>query len=470
MVDIIQNFYLHIKITQRQVVKNTKMDNKNILTTGSVRKKMLLFALPIFLGNLFQQLYNTADSIIVGNFIGSNALAAVTSAGNLIFLVVGFFSGISVGAGVVISYHIGAQDEKRTKQAVHTTVALGLVASVIMTVIGIAFAPAVLRLMNTPAEVLPQSVIYFRVYFAGSFGLIMYNTFMSVIQASGDSRTPFIYLLISSVMNVALDLILIAGFHMGVGAAAFATAVAQLFCAFLAMRKLLQTPGITRLVLRDIRFEKTMLSRVLKMGLPTGLQNSIMGLSNVVIQSYINGYGESAVAGIGAYTKVEGFVFIPIMGFTMAMTTFISQNLGAGEYKRVKQGIRFGIAGALISAECIGILLYFAAPSAVALFDRTPEVIAYGVARAQWVTPFFFLCALTHAGSAILRGYGRAVTAMNVSLICWCVMRILFLAIFDPVFHTITLTNIVYPITWTISSVTLVILLLRMFKKQAQRG
>ena len=442
------------------------MKNKDIMTVGSVRKKILLFALPVFLGNLFQQLYNTVDSIIVGNYIGSNALAAVTSAGNLIFLVVGFFTGISLGAGVIISYHIGAQDEKRTRQAVHTTVALGIVASVIMTVLGVVFAPAVLKLMNTPPQVLPESITYFRVYFAGSFGLVMYNTFVGIIQAAGDSRTPFIFLLISSVINVVLDMTLIAGFHMGVGAAALATAVSQLFCAFLAMIKLIRLKGSNRLILREIRFHKGMLSRVMHMGLPTGLQNSIMGFSNVVIQTYINAFGEHAVAGIGAYTRVEGFIFIPIMGFTMALTTFVSQNLGAGEYQRVKQGIRFGIIGALISAEALGFILYFTAPYAVALFDRTPDVIAYGVARAHIVTPFFFLCAFTHIGSSILRGYGKALTAMNVSLICWCVIRILFLAIFDPIYHTITLTYIVYPITWTISSAALVVLLLRLLRKK----
>lgn len=435
------------------------------MTTGSVRKKILLFALPLFLGTLFQQLYNTVDSIIVGNYIGSSALAAVTSAGNLIFLVVGFFTGISVGAGVVISFHIGARDARKTKEAVHTTAALGIAASILMTVVGVVFAPAVLKLMNTPPEVLPESITYFRIYFAGAFGLVMYNTFVAILQAAGDSRSPFCFLLAASGINIALDLLLIAGFHKGVGAAAFATAASQLFCAFLAMMKLLRTEGSTRLSLREIRFYPGMLKRVLHMGLPTGLQNSIMAFSNVVIQTYINAFGEQAVAGIGAYTRVEGFVFIPIMGFTMALTTFISQNLGAGESGRVRDGIRFGIVCTLVSAECLGMILYFLAPAAIGLFDRTPEVVAYGVERAHYVTPFFFLCAFTHIGSSVLRGHGKAVSAMNVSLICWCVVRILFLAILDPVWHTIILTYIVYPITWTISSAVMTVLLIRLLKK-----
>ena len=274
--------------------------DNTLMITGDIRKKILLFALPIFLGNLFQQLYNAADSIIVGNFISSSALAAVSSAGNLIFLVIGFFNGISVGAGVVIAHYIGARDAKSTEEAVHTTVALGIVSSIILTAVGTLLAPVMLRLMNTPPEVLPQSITYFRIYFAGSFGFVMYNTFVGILQASGDSRHPLIYLAIASAVNVVLDLLLIAGLHMGVGAAAFATAVSQLLSAFLAMTKLLRTDADYRLVLTKIRFRKHLLKKVLQYGLPTGLSNSVMALSNVVIQSYINAYGAKAVAGIGA--------------------------------------------------------------------------------------------------------------------------------------------------------------------------
>ena len=439
--------------------------DNTLMITGDIRKKILLFALPIFLGNLFQQLYNAADSIIVGNFISSSALAAVSSAGNLIFLVIGFFNGISVGAGVVIAHYIGARNAKSTEEAVHTTVALGIVSSIILTAVGTLLAPVMLRLMNTPPEVLPQSITYFRIYFAGSFGFVMYNTFVGILQASGDSRHPLIYLAIASAVNVVLDLLLIAGLHMGVGAAAFATAVSQLLSAFLAMTKLLRTDADYRLVLTKIRFRKHLLKKVLQYGLPTGLSNSVMALSNVVIQSYINAYGAKAVAGIGAYIKIEGFAFIPITGFAMAMTTFIGQNLGAGEYGRAKKGTYFGITCALAASEVIGLVLFRFAPQLIAFFDSDPEVIAFGTMRARYVTLFFFLCAFTHVGSAVLRGYGRPVASMCVFLLCWCVVRVVILAVAERFAHTIRTTFIVYPVTWTLSSTVILILLILTFRK-----
>lgn len=436
------------------------------MTTGDIKTRILLFALPIFLGNLFQQLYNAADSIIVGNFISSSALAAVSSAGNLIFLVIGFFNGISVGAGVIIAHYIGARDSNATSAAVHTTVAFGIASSAVLTAIGILLAPVLLNLMNTPPEVLPESVTYFRIYFAGSFGFVMYNTFVGILQASGDSRHPLIYLMLASGVNVILDLVLIAGFHFGVGAAAFATAVSQLLSAILAMSRLLKTEADFRLVPSKIRFDKRMFVKILQFGIPTGLSNSVMALSNVVIQSYINAYGEMAVAGIGAYTKIEGFAFIPIMGFAMAMTTFIGQNRGAGENRRAVEGARFGILSALAASEIIGIILYFSAPALITLFDKTPEVVYYGTMRAKYVTLFFFLCAFTHVGSAVLRGYGKPIASMCVFLICWCVMRVIILAVAERMVHTIKTTFIVYPVTWTISSAAILILLILLFRRQ----
>ena len=433
----------------------------DLMITGSVKKKMLFFALPVFLGNLFQQLYNAADSIIVGNFVGSRALAAVSSAGNLIFLIIGFFSGISVGAGIIISHYIGAQNHEKTEKAVHTTVAWGLAASAVMTVTGVILAPVILKLMNTPPEVLPDSVTYFRIYFAGSFGLVMYNTFVGILQAAGDSRHPLFYLVSASLLNVVLDLVLIAGFGMGVGAAAFATAVSQMLSAAMAMGRLLRVRADYRLYPSKISFCRPILMKILRYGLPTGLQNSIMALSNVVIQSYINAYGAKAMAGIGAYIKIEGFAFIPVMSFAMAITTFIGQNTGAREYKRAKQGAIFGILCTIVSAEAIGMLLFIFVPNLIALFNRAPDVISFGVARCRYVTPFFFLCAFTHAGTSVLRGYGRPVTSMCIFLICWCAARITFLAAAELFIHSIRMTYFVYPVTWILSSSAVVFFLSR---------
>ena len=431
--------------------------NKDLLTTGSIQKKLIHFAMPLFLGNLFQQLYNTADSLIVGNFIGSNALAAVSTAGNLIFMMIGFFNGISMGAGVVIARYIGARDRENTEKSVHTTIALGLIFSVLVTLIGVFLTPQILVWMKTPASVLPESIMYFRVYFLGSFGFIMYNILVGILQASGDSTHPLIYLIISSVINVALDLLLIAKLDMGVGAAAFATAFSQLFSAALCLRRLLFVDADYRISLSRIRLDMDMARRIIRFGLPSGLQNSIMSFSNVVIQSYINSYGDAAMAGIGAYVKVEGFIFIPITSFTMAITTFVSQNLGAGEYERMRKGIRFGLACALISAEVLGLIMYAFAEPLVRMFVDDPDVIVYGVQRAHVVTLFFCLCGFTHFMAAVMRGAGKPMIPMLVFLFCWCVMRILILTITDQFIHTVYTTYWVYPITWILSSVTLFI-------------
>ena len=305
-----------------------------VMTEGSYKKKIVYFAIPIFFGSLFQQMYSTADSLIVGNFLGSSALAAVSSSGNLIFLLIGFIQGLTIGCSVVIARFIGARDHKMTSLAVHTTVALGLVSSLVLTLVGIFLAPQILRLMSTPEEIMDQSVEFFRMYFLGSAGFVMYNTLVSILQASGDSKHPVYYLIIASIINILLDLLFIGVFRFGVGAAGVATSISQTISALLALHQLMTQSGPCRVDLRKIRFQPQILKMIIKFGLPSGLQNSIIGLSNVIIQSYINFYGKNAVAGIGSYCKVEGFAFLPVTCFTMALTTFVAQNLGAKEYRK----------------------------------------------------------------------------------------------------------------------------------------
>ena len=302
-----------------------------LMTEGVIWKKIIAFAVPIFFGNLFQQLYNTADSLIVGNFVGSDALAAVSSSGNLIFLMVGFFSGIAMGAGVVIARYYGARSTQEVSLAVHTLVAFGLAAGVALTVAGVMATPQILIWMGTPETVFPKSVLYFRIYFAGSLGFVMYNVFVGILQSVGDSKHPLIYLIISSITNVLLDLLFIAVFGMGVGAAALATILSQFASALLCLWRLMRTNEEYRIELRKIRFDGNMMRQVISNGLPAGVQNSIIALANVVVQSNINVFGMTAVAGCGAYSKIEGFGFLPITCFALSMTTFISQNLGAKE-------------------------------------------------------------------------------------------------------------------------------------------
>lgn len=301
---------------------------QKLMTSGSIPKQMVFFALPILLGNLFQQLYNTVDSLIVGNFLGSQALAAVSSSGNIIFLMIGFFNGVAIGAGVVISRYFGAREIERMQNAIHTTVAFGLIVSFIMTLIGVFFTPTLLRWMGTPDSVMAASVTYFKIYFLGSFGSIMYNFIVGILQAVGDSKHSLYYLIVSSVVNIVLDLFFIAVLKMGVGSAALATIISQYISAGLCLYLLLTTKGTHRIVPSKVKIHKELLGEILKYGLPSGFQNSIIGLANVVVQSNINSFGDMAMAGCGAYSKIEGFAFLPITSFTMALTTFVGQNLG----------------------------------------------------------------------------------------------------------------------------------------------
>lgn len=424
------------------------------MTQGPIWKRITYFALPILLGNLFQQMYNTADSLIVGNFLGKNALAAVSSTGSLIFMLIGFLSGIAIGAGVVISRYFGGNKLEEMSQAVHTTVAFGLVAGVVMTAVGVGLSPQILRWMDTPENVMYNSQLYLSIYFMGSLGSVMYNVCVGIMQAVGDSRHPLYYLIVSSVVNVVLDLFFIAVLGMGVDGAAWATIIAQYVSAIMCLWRLLRVKDSYRVELRKIRFHWDMLKRVVRFGLPSGVQNSIIAIANVVVQSNINHFGDAAMAGVGAYSKIEGFGFLPITSFTMAMTTFVGQNLGAGQIERTKRGARFGTITSVILAELIGVAVFIFAPQLIAAFDTSPDVIAYGVDKARTSVLFYCLLAFSHAMASILRGAGKAVVPMFVMMICWCIIRVSFLAIAVPLTGSIQMVYWVYPLTWFLSSVT----------------
>lgn len=435
----------------------TTKQSATLLTEGSIPGKMLRFAFPLFLGNLFQQLYNVADSLIVGNFIGPDALAAVSSSGSLIFLMVGFFNGISVGAGVVTARYFGAKDHKSLERSIHTTVAFGIAAGLALMTIGLICTPVILKLMETPADVLPNSITYFRIYFCGSLAFVLYNIFVGILQSVGDSRRPLLYLIISSIVNILLDLLFVAVLHWGVGSAALATVISQFTSAILCFRTLVTTDGEYRLTVKNIRFDRYMLKQIIQNGLPTGLQNSIIAFANVVVQSNINAFGKLAVAGCGAYSKIEGFGFLPINCFSMSITTFISQNLGARKIDRVKKGAAFGIFCSTVLAEIIGIGIYILSPYLVAIFNDDPGVIAYGVTQARTVTLFYFLLAFSHCMAAIFRGAGKSTVPMFVMLLCWCVIRVSYITIAVRFFPAITTIFWAYPLTWCLSSITFIL-------------
>lgn len=435
---------------------NTKTKS-TLMTEGPIWKRMILFAIPLFLGNLFQQLYNTADSLIVGNFLGSDALAAVSSSGSLIFLMVGFFNGISLGAGVVIARYFGAREKEKVQDAIHTTVAFGIVAGILLTAIGLIMTPTFLRWMGTPADVLKNSVLYFRIYFLGSIAFVLYNIFVGILQSVGDSRHPLIYLIISSVTNVVLDLLFIGVFRFGVGSAAVATILSQFLSALLCLIHLMRCKEDYQIHLKKIRFDFPMLKLIISNGLPSGFQNSIISFANVIVQSNINSFGKMAVAGCGAYSKIEGFGFLPITCFALSLTTFISQNLGARQYERAKKGAKFGVLCSITMAEIVGIIIFFTAPYLVAAFNNDPQVVAFGTAQARTITLFYFLLAFSHCIAGILRGAGKSTIPMFVMLICWCIIRVSYITVAVRIIPDIKVIFWAYPITWTLSSILFII-------------
>ena len=425
---------------------------KHSLTSGSIWRGMLFFALPILLGNIFQQLYNTADAFIVGRFLDKNAYAAVSSSGSLIFLLVGFFNGIAVGAGVVIARYYGAKDTEKLQTAVHTTLAFGLTAGIVLTVLGMTLTPQLLRLMKTDADVLPNSIDYFRMYFAGSIAIVMYNLCVGILQAVGDSRHPLYYLILSSLVNIALDLLFVGVFHWGVWSAALATSISQFVSLGLCIFRLCHYDTVYRVCLRKIRFHLPMLKQVIHFGLPSGVQNSIIAFANVIVQSNINAFGSNAMAGCGTYAKLEGFAFLPITCFTMALTTFVSQNLGAKAYDRVKKGIRVGIFCSVTIAETIALLIFIFSPKLIGLFTSDAQSIAFGVMHERTTTPFFFLLAYSHCMAAIFRGAGKSTVPMLVMLLCWCIIRVTYVTFAVKFFPVLQTVSWAYPITWGLST------------------
>ncbi len=445
----------------RKEGENSAGQEKNNLTEGAIWKKILFFALPIFLGQVFQQLYNTFDSLIVGKYLGDEALAAVSSSGSLIFMMVGFFGGVAMGAGVMIAKEYGAKDYRAMRLSIHTDVAFGLAAGILLTVLGVCFTPTILRWMRTPENVLPQSVEYFRFYFCGAVFTVMYNIFVGILQAVGDSRHPLYYLIISSVVNVVLDLVLVGGFHFGVGAAAIATTISQGISVLLCLIQLIRCKAEYRLRLKEVRFHWESLKNIIRFGLPSGVQNSVIAMANLVVQTNINTFGPSAMAGCGSYAKIEGFAFLPITCFAQALSTFVGQNLGAKKYDRVKKGVRFGILCSVSMAELIGVVFWMCAPVFIGIFSDSPDVIAFGVRQARVEALFYCMLALAHCIAGIMRGAGKATVPMFTMLGFWCVLRVAYITLMLHFYPYIEVVFTAYPLTWGTSCV---VFLLYFFK------
>lgn len=424
------------------------------LTEDSIWKSMLVFALPVFLGNLFQQFYNTFDSWVVGKFIGDTALAAVSSSGSLIFMLIGFFNGVAMGAGVIIARYFGARDHEALGKAIHTAVAFGLASGVVLTVVGVCFTPTILRWMGTPAEVMPQSVTYFRWYSWGIGFAVLFNMFVGILHSVGDSQHPLRYLIFSTCVNVVLDLAFVAGLHWGVGAAAAATTISQGISALLCWRHLIKAKGEPfQFQWKKLGFDGKSLGDIIRFGLPSGVQNSVIALANVVVQSNINAFGAAAMAGCGAYSKLEGFAFLPVMCFSQALTTFVSQNLGAHRYDRVKKGVGFGILCGVTMAEVIGVVFYVFAPQLVGFFNNDPAVVDFGARHMRTISLFYCLLSLSHCYAGIMRGAGKATVPMVTMLLCWCLLRVSYITVAVRYVPELETVSRAYPITWICSSV-----------------
>ncbi len=422
--------------------------NQVIMTEGVIWKQLLAFSLPLLVGNLFQQLYNTVDSVVVGNFIGSDALAAVGSSNSLINLIIGMFMGIGTGAGVIISQYYGAEEKQKLHWAVHTTMALSIIGGFLLIALGVLLSPLILVLMGTPESVMPGAVAYLRIFFCGSLFNLVYNMGSGVLRAVGDSRRPLIFLCISSVVNIVLDLLFVVVFHMGTAGVGYATVAAQGVSAFLIVRALVRTDDSYRLELSKIKIDRRMMARVLKIGIPSGIQQSIISLSNVIVQANVNSFGAAAMAGFGSYSKIDGFAMLPLQSFCMAATTFTGQNIGAKKSRRVKQGVFQGLIISMIYTIFISIILYLNAERILRVFSPDQDVIAYGYSSMLILLPFYWTMAIHQILMGSIRGSGRTMVTMLIGVGNMCILRMIYINFLVPFFPSFEAVMWCYPITW----------------------
>ena len=424
------------------------------MTQGSITKHLINFSLPLLLGNLFQQLYNMVDTWVVGNYVSNEAFSAVGTVGPVINTLIGFFLGLSSGAGVVISQYYGAGREEKVRQAVHTALMLTLVLGVVFTAAGIAMTPLMLQLMKTPAEVAPEQAAYLRIYFAGVMGLLLYNMGSGILRAVGDSRRPFYFLVVSAVLNTVLDLLFVIKFHMGVEGVAYATIIAQAVSALLTLWVLMRAEGGIRLELRALRFTWSVLRQIVAVGIPAALQMAITAFSNVFVQSYINYFGPDCMSGWTAYTKVDQLVILPVQSISMANTTFVGQNLGVGDTPRAKKGVRISLwlSVAVTAVLLIPVLLF--APDLPAFFNSKAEVVSYGALLLRLLSPFYFFFCINQIYAGALRGAGNSQMPMWIMLGSFVVFRQIYLYIMSNyISNEIIPIALSYPAGWFVCSV-----------------
>ena len=431
-------------------------ETKGLMTQGIIWKKILLFSLPLLLGNVFQQLYNTVDSVIVGNYIGGDALAAVGTSGPIINLLVGLFMGIATGAGVVIARYFGAQDSEAVHDAVHTTLAATFLGGLFLTVVGVLLSPAVVRLIGVPENIMSDSIDYLRIYFGGIIAMMTYNMGAGILRAVGDSKTPLYFLIISSIINIILDMLFVIIFDMGVAGVAWATLIAQAVSATLIIITLCRVNTSYRVTLSHIRIKLFYLKEIIRIGLPSGLQNAIISMSNIVVQSYINSFGSAAIAGYSTYGKVDAFALMPVMSLSMAITTFTSQNIGAREFDRVRKGVKTGLLMSCGTAFVLTSLVVVFARTLLGIFTDDQQIIEYGLLTMTYQAPFYLVLGLNNTLAGILRGAGKASVPSLIMAANMCGVRILWLSILMPIFNSIIVVYLAFSVTWTTTGLCLI--------------
>ena len=441
------------------------------MTEGSIPRLLITFALPLMVGNVFQQLYNTVDSIIVGNFVSKQALATVGCTGPIINTLIGVFAGLSGGAGVVISQFYGAKDRERLRRAVQTTVVLTAIMCVLLTAAGVLLAPLLLRLMDTPADVMGAASEYLRIYFWGISGMLLYNIGAGILRAVGDSTHPLYFLIFSATTNTVLDYLFVKVFSFGIAGAAIATIVSQALSAVLVMGMLVRSKEDYRVDLKalhlDLRLDGAILKRICEIGIPSSLQMGVTAVSNVFVQSYINRFESSCMAGWAAYNKLDAFAMLPLMGFSMAVTTFVGQNYGAGKLDRARSGPLHALwIGTLIMVAILTPMMLFA-PTLVRLFNQEAEVIAFGTLFIRLISPFYLLCTINQIYSGALRGVGDTKATMIIMLFSFVFFRQLYLFTAYRLGGGIVPIALGYPAGWIMCSTVILIYYYRFARQRA---
>ena len=434
-----------------------KTHESSDLIHGSIAKSIFWFSIPLLVGNLFQQLYNTFDSYVVGNYVSKQALAAVGASSPIINMLIGFFMGLAIGAGVIIAQYYGANDHERLKKAVHSSAALTLVMAILLTVLGILGTNPMLHAVGTPSDVLPESSMYLTIYFAGITFTLIYNMGSGILRAIGDSKRPLYFLVIACIINIFLDFLFVKFLHLGVAGAGYATLIAQAISAIMVVYVLMNEKGSHRLIFKDIRFHFPILKKIIMVGLPTGLQQSIVSLSNVIVQSYVNSFGSSVVAGYSASIRIDGFVNLPLQSFNMAITTFVGQNIGAKQYERVKKGTRVALGMTLAVIASISLLLFFYGESFIAIFNSEPDVIQAGRTMQLAFVPFYIVLPIVQIYNGVLRGAGKSSIPMYIMVFNFVILRQIYLAIITKLTTSVYYVFMGWPVTWVTCALMFII-------------